>query len=365
MEYVQERIATLHDFGDARPDAPVDRATVVVPMTEREHASLAAERVLETLASVGPDRVLIALRASEAALPEVVTWLEGFDLPLEICWCTAPAVEDHLATAGIDAPAGKGRDVWLALGLAADAEFVVVHDADATSYEDSHVPRLLFPLAGDAEFSKGYYARVENNRLYGRLCRLFVAPVLAALRGERDAPILQYLSAFRYPLSGEFALTGDLARRLRAQPGWGLELGSLGEAFDAAGFAGTAQVDLGTHEHDHRSVGGPSGLGDMSREVAGALFRVLADHGVEPAFDALPARYRETADRFVDQYAADAAFNGLAYDPAGEREQVETYADAITPPGPDPRLPAWVDAPITADEVRAVSRSAIAEATER
>jgi glucosyl-3-phosphoglycerate synthase len=365
MEYVQERIATLHDFGNADPAAPVDRATVVVPMTEREHASLAAERVLETLSALGPERVLIALRASDAALPEVVAWLEGFDLPLEICWCTAPTVEAHLAEAGIDAPAGKGRDVWLALGLGADSEFVVVHDADATSYAASHVPRLLFPLGGDAQFSKGYYARVENNRLYGRLCRLFVAPVLEALRDERDAPILRYLAAFRYPLSGEFATTGDVARRLRAQPGWGLELGSLGEAFDAAGFAGTAQVDLGTHEHDHRSVGGPSGLGDMSREVAAALFRVLADHGIDPDYETLPARYRETADRFVDQYAADAGFNGLDYDPAGERDQVATYADAIAPPGPDSRLPAWVDAPVDPAEVRAVSRSAIADATER
>ena len=215
MEYVQERIATLHDFGDADPPAPLDRATVVVPMTEREHASLAAERVLETLERVAPDRVLIALRASEAALPEVVSWLEGFDLPLSVCWCTAPAIEDRLAAAGIETPAGKGRDVWLALGIAASSDFVVVHDADAKSYAASHVPRLLFPLAGEASFAKGYYARVENGQLYGRLCRLFVAPVLRALRDEYDAPILQYLAAFRYPLAGEFAMTGDLARRLR------------------------------------------------------------------------------------------------------------------------------------------------------
>jgi glucosyl-3-phosphoglycerate synthase len=365
MEYVQERIATLHDFGDADPPAPLDRATVVVPMTEREHASLAAERVLETLERVSPDRVLIALRASEVALPEVVAWLEGFDLPLSVCWCTAPAVEDRLAAAGIEAPAGKGRDVWLALGIAASSDFIVFHDADAKSYAASHVPRLLFPLAGEASFAKGYYARVENGRLYGRLCRLFVAPVLRALRDEYDAPILQYLAAFRYPLAGEFAMTGDLARRLRAQPGWGLELGSLGDAFGAAGFAGSAQVDLGTHEHDHRSVGGPSGLGDMSREVAAALFRALADHGLQPDLEALRPQYRAAADRFVAQYAADAGFNGLDYDPAAEREQVETYADAIAPLGPDQRLPAWTDAPLDAADVREASAAAIADATER
>jgi len=52
MEYVQERVATLHDFTDPVPDAPVERAAVVVPMTEREHASLAAERVLSALEAV-------------------------------------------------------------------------------------------------------------------------------------------------------------------------------------------------------------------------------------------------------------------------------------------------------------------------
>jgi len=42
MEYVQERVTTLHDLTDPTPDAPTDRATVVVPMTEREYAGLAA-----------------------------------------------------------------------------------------------------------------------------------------------------------------------------------------------------------------------------------------------------------------------------------------------------------------------------------
>jgi len=365
MEYVQERVATLHDFGDATPDAPVDRATVVVPMTERDHASLAAERVLDALAAVDPDRVVIALRASRAALPEVVDWLGTFDLSLEVCWCTADGVEEYLSDAGIDAPAGKGRDVWLALGLACDSDYVVVHDADARSYAPSHVPRLLFPLARGHTFAKGYYARVENGRLYGRLARLFVAPLLRALRDERDAPILRYLDAFRYPLAGEFAMTGDLACSLRAQPGWGLEVGSLGEAFETAGFDGSAQVDLGTHEHDHRSVGGPSGLGDMSREVAGALFRALADHGLAPDFETLPGRYRAAADEMVAQYATDAAFNGLAFDAANEREQVATYAEAVEPPGPDRRLPAWADAPVDPGDVRARSREAVADATER
>ncbi len=361
MEYVQERVATLHDYGDAHPPAPVDRAAVVVPMTGRDHASLAAERVLSTLDAVDPAEVIVALRAAPERAPEVARWVESH-VDAETLWCNAPRVDDHLAEAGLNGAAGKGRDVWLALGLAARREFVAVHDADATTYGESHVPRLLFPLTHGYEFSKGYYARVENGRLYGRLFRLFVRPLVRTLADAHDHPLVDYLAAFRYALAGEFAATGEVVRRLRAQPGWGLEIGTLGDAFDAAGTAGSAQVDLGTHEHDHRAVAGPSGLGDMCVEVGAALFRALEDHGIEPDYGTLPGRYRATAEELIGAYAADAAFNGLSYDGAGEREQAETYAGAIGPPGADERLPAWRDAPLDPLRVRELSRAALDEA---
>ena len=363
MEYVQEAVTTLHDFGDAYPPAPTERAAVVVPMTERDHAALAAERVLRTLEEVGLGRVVVPLRAGPDEVGDVVSWVEEFDIPSEVVWCTAPAVQSVLAEAGLDGPPGKGRDVWLGLGaaLAGDAEYVVVHDADATTYSRAHVPRLLHPVANGFAFSKGYYARVENDRIYGRLCRLFYEPLVRALAEAHDDPVVEYLGAFRYALAGEFAATAEVAGRLRAQRGWGLEVGTLGEAFGVVGPEGTAQVDLGVHEHDHRSVGGPDGLGDMCTEVGAALFRALADNGVEPDYGALRERYREHAYRLVDQYAADAEFNGLDYDPAEERDQVDTYAAGVAAPTGDDRLPAWRSAPLDPAVVRERSAAAIAE----
>ncbi|WP_255150665.1 glycosyl transferase family 2 [Halorarius halobius] len=355
MEYVQERVATLHDFTDPVPDAPTDRAAVVVPMTERDHASLAAERVFTALERVGPDRVVVALRADEATAPRVVDWLDRFDLALDVLWCDGPEVNEAVDAAGLDGERGKGRDVWLALGVAARSEYVVVHDADTKTYSKRHVPRLLFPLDHGRSFSKGYYARVENDRLYGRLFRLFYAPLVRALADAHDAPVVEYLGAFRYALAGEFAATCEVARSLRVQRGWGLEVGTLGDAFDAAGVAGTAQVDLGKHEHDHRAVSGPSGLSTMSQQVGAALLRVVEEGGVAPDYGTLSNRYREAAATLVDGYALDAAFNGLSYDAADEREQVETYADAVAPPGEDTRLPAWSEAPLSADEVVAAA----------
>ncbi|MFB6122737.1 MAG: glycosyl transferase family 2 [Haloferacaceae archaeon] len=354
MEYVQERVTTLHDLTDPHPPAPTDRAAVVVPMTEREYAGLAAERVLSELERVSPASVVVPLRAAADRVAPFYDWLTDFDLPLSVVWCNGPRVEDALDEYGLDGDAGKGRDVWLALGQAldGDAEYVAVHDADTETYSRRDVPRLLFPLARGYDFSKGYYARVENGRLYGRLFRLFYEPLVRALRATHDASVLAYLDAFRYALAGEFAATTDLAARLRVQRSWGLEVGTLGDAFDHAGFAGSAQVDLGAYEHDHRAVGGPTGLSDMSRHVAVALFRVLADHGVTPDYASLRDRYREAATEFVRAYEADAAFNDLSYDREDELSQVETYDDAIAPPEADRRLPPWAETALDPATVR-------------
>ncbi|MFC7204362.1 glycosyl transferase family 2 [Haloferax namakaokahaiae] len=357
MEYVQERVTTLHDLSAATPDAPIDRTAVVVPMTEQEYASPATEHILTTLESLSPARVVVPLRAAADRVVSFAEWLSEFDLSLDIVWCDGPRLESLLNDANLDGQRGKGRDVWVALCAAFDEEYVVVHDADAKIYGDHYVPRLLFPLAHGYDFSKGYYARVEDNRLYGRLFRLFYTPLVRALADELDAPIVDYLASFRYALAGEFAMTGDLARQIRPQRTWGLELGTLGDAYDFAGFDKSAQVDLGAYVHDHRAVGGATGLSEMSTSVGETLLRVVVERGGVPDFDTLPDRYRAAGMKLVEQYATDAAFNGLDFDSEGERAQVETYAEAVVEPSGDDRLPAWTDAPITPGEVLAETQS--------
>lgn len=364
MEYVQERITTLHDFGGATPSAHTDRATVVVPMTEREHAGLAAEGVLSGLERVDPENVVVPLRASPERVVEVADWLDNYDVDVDVLWCDGPRLTELLEEAGLDGSHGKGRDVWLGLGVGSDSEFVVVHDADVKSYTPTTVPKLLFPLIYGHTFSKGYYARVENDRLYGRLFRLFFRPLVETLIADRRAEVLEYLEAFRYALAGEFALTGDLARTFRMRRGWGLEVGTLGEAFASAGIDGSAQVDLGVHEHDHRAVSGPSGLSEMAAEVGAALFHILEANEVSIDYDTLPERYRQTATRYVDSYEVDAAFNELEFDRAREREQLDTYAEAIVPPERESRLPAWRNAPIHPERVIEVATTDVEDERE-
>jgi glucosyl-3-phosphoglycerate synthase len=363
MEYVQERITTLHELRKPQPTAPTDRTAVVVPMTEREYGGLAAEGVLSELEAVDPARVVIPLRAPPETVGPFCEWLDSFDLSLEVVWCSGPRLNGLLADHDLNGEAGKGRDVWLALGQVLDADYVVCHDADTKTYDRWYVPRLLFPLQHGHSFSKGYYARIENNQLYGRLFRLFYAPLIRTLADEIDAPIVDYLSAFRYALAGEFAATGDLISKLRVQRSWGLEIGTLGDAYAHAGFEGTAQVDLGAYEHDHRAVGGPAGLSEMCTAVGDALFQVVSDHGVDPDYHTVADRYRSVAAQFVDQYAVDAAFNGLDYDPSDERDQVAAYSETISQPGVDTRLPAWCETTLSPAAVAEAAAADLAAAT--
>lgn len=365
MEYVQEEVTTLHDLTGPTPTAPTDQAAVVVPMTEREYGGLAAERVLSELTVLDPARVIVPIRASADRIEPFCEWLSEFDLRTEPLWCSGDRLDALLSEEGLNGDRGKGRDVWLALGcaLACDAEYVVVHDADTRSYDRSYVQRLLFPLTWDFSFAKGYYARVENDQLYGRLFRLFYTPLVRALRNAHEASILAYLGAFRYALAGEFAATRAVATKLRVQRSWGLEVGTLIDAFREVGFDGSAQVDLGQYEHDHRAVGGPTGLSEMSNAVGGALLRGVEEAGVDPDYETLPTRYRETAERLIRSYAADAAFNDLTYDPSEERDQVASYASAIGPPGSDDRLPAWANAPLDPGRIREAAAADVADAT--
>lgn len=367
MEYIQERITTLHDIsrGSRRatvPDHPTDRTCVVVPMTEHTATSPTSADILTTLERVDPSQLIIALRAGREHVATICDWIGAYEINAETIWCDGPRVRRLLGKNDLLTPRGKGRDVWLALGVATAGteEYIVLHDADTKSYTADHVARLLFGLVCSPphEFVKGYYARVEGNRLYGRLFRLFYAPLMRALSMHHSSPIVEYLSAFRYALAGEMAMTRSLARQLRVPRSWGLEVGVLGDAFLNAGFDGTAQVDLGVHEHDHRAVDGPEGLETMSTDVSEALFHTLSDGGIEPEYERLRESYRHCGNQLVRQYAADGAFNGWEYDNTAERNQVSTYASAVCSPGVDSRLPAWgEESPIDPVALREAARA--------
>jgi glucosyl-3-phosphoglycerate synthase len=258
--------------------------------------------------------------------------------------------------------AGKGRACWLAMGylLAEEkVDYMAFLDADIVNFSREMLARLILPALDpivDFDFVKAYYARFSE-RLYGRVTRLFVSPLLAAFTRLIGAdPYIRYLSSFRYPLSGEFAVQRDLASRMRLPSDWGLEIVTLFEALRHRAPVRVCQVEIAERfEHKHSDLSAEDsnrGLNRMARDVGTHLLRTLGAAGVilsEGLFKSLVAAYqREAEDAVADSYGV-AMINALDYDRHQEEFAVQTFASALRssieefqadPSGP-PLVPNW------------------------
>ena len=362
-------IATLHRLGHPdwrRLEAELRRpgrtrpVALVLPCLTSELQGEGLKGIVETLRGVDYLReIVVSISGGDdergeyedmRAFFEGVRTSEG-EGPV-LLWNSGRRVKqlyERLEEEGLSAgPPGKGRSTWLAFGyvLATDRSRVIaVHDCDILTYERELLARLCYPTAHpnlNYEFAKGYYGRVTD-RLHGRVTRLFVNPLLRAMKAVLGQhPLLDYLSAFRYPLAGEISITTDLARINRIPSDWGLEMGTLVEVYRNASQKRICQVEL-TENFDHRhqdlSVDDPDrGLHRMVRDIAASAIRNLASYGVE--FDAgflntLTAAYTRTAQDVIAVYSDDAAINGLVFDRHEEELAVETFSGALRAAGLD------------------------------
>ena len=286
--------------------------------------------------------------------------------PPTFLWSSGPRVEslfERLRAEGLDpGDGGKGRSTWLAYGyvLATDVSRVIaVHDCDIRTYSRELLARLCYPTANPNlhyEFAKGYYARVSD-RLYGRVTRLFVGPLLRAMKAVLGSlPLLDFLDSFRYPLAGECSMTTDQARMNRIPADWGLEVGMLSEVYRNCSLKRICQVELAeNYDHKHQILSednASAGLHRMVVDIASSLIRNLASYGVE--FDSgflntLTAAYVRTAQDAIASYNDDALLNGLAFDRHEEEVAVETFTRALRAAGlgfvrdplGNPQIPNW------------------------
>ena len=71
------------------------------------------------------------------------------------------------------------------------------------------IEKLFYPVVNTVfnfEFCKGFYPRIANEKMNGRVARLLVAPLLIALEKTiGSSEYLQFMKSFKYPLSGEFS----------------------------------------------------------------------------------------------------------------------------------------------------------------
>ena len=151
---------------------------------------------------------------------------------------------------------------------------------------------------------------------------------------------LVFLSAFRYPLSGEFAVTATLARSNRIPCDWGLEVGTLAEVYRNTSQKRVCQVDLGRlyeHKHQPLSLEDPTkGLMKMTSDILASIFRTLSSRGMvlSPThFNSLRAAYLRAAQDAIRQYHADALLNNVKFDRHAEETAIEGFSEQITVTG--------------------------------
>lgn len=343
MGFLQGRIGVVNRLDASAPIEPDASVAVIVPVAAHDVTDDTAVAVVDTALQAGADRVIVPARGPHQAVRSLAGHLSGRDDRVSVLWCNAPSVERRCAEYDIPS-GGKGRDVWLALGpAAASAETVVCVDGDATAISSHDVMRLAASVDGSPRAGKAFYTRIEDGRLYGRLCRLLVRPLLLALADTDDDPLYRYLETFRYPLAGEVALDAELVSSMRIPVGMGLEIGMLGELYRLAGFEGTVQVDLGNHQHVHRPVDGDGGLVELAPTVSGALASVTERHGSQGLEAVDPAAFTDWGERLIAGYERDARLNGLSYDVEAEREQLHRYAQAVVEPEPVVLTPSWAE----------------------
>lgn len=237
---------------------------------------------------------------------------------------------------------GKGRNVWICFGYALASEqarMVAVHDCDIITYNRELLARLCYPVAHPSlgfDYCKGYYARVTD-KLNGRVMRLLVTPLLRALKSILGLhPYLVYMDTFRYPLSGEFSLDMDLARRVRIPHDWALEVGLLAEVFRNSAPRAICQSELcENYDHKHQELSqrdSEKGLNKMAMDIAKSFFRRMAGEGIKldvGLFDTLLSAYVRQAEDTLRFYAADAVLNGLRYPRHDEESAVATFVRSI------------------------------------
>jgi len=355
-------VATLHNLHQ-RPIAELERRldliaetrkiTLILPSLFSELETPALEGIVDELAGAGYiNHIVIGLDRADA---DQFAFARDFFSRLpqrhDILWNDGPrlrAIHDGLSAARL-APEepGKGRNVWYCIGhtlASANSDVVALHDCDIVTYKREMLSRLVYPVANPEfpyQFCKGYYPRIAQHKLNGRVTRLLVTPLLLTLQkccGPSD--YVEYLKSFRYPLAGEFAMRTAILPDMRIPSDWGLEIGVLSEVWRNLSRHAVCQTDIAEHyDHKHQPLSeedASRGLSRMSMDICKALFRKLATDGVTfstERFRTIKATYYRIALDLVEMYYNDAKMNGLSVDRHTEEKSVELFAANIVEAG--------------------------------
>ena len=314
------------------------------------------------------NHIVIGLdRANKNQYKESSNFFKNLKIPHSILWNDGPRLmelDNELKEKGLSPKEfGKGRNVWFCIGMTlarGKAESIALHDCDILTYEKSLLAKLFYPVANPVfnfQFCKGYYPRVADGKMNGRVSRLLVFPLLLAMEKTIGrSEYLDFMKSFRYPLAGEFSFRRNLLPRLRIPSDWGLEIGVLSEMQRNHASNRICQVDLAQkYDHKHQDLSEDddnAGLSRMSIDITKALIRKLATQGnifTLETFRSIKATYYRAALDMIDIYRSDAQMNDLNYDSHIEEKTVELFALNIMKAGETffenpmetPFIPTW------------------------
>ena len=371
-------VSTLHDFGtkstteiekDLLNFSKERKMELILPCLYSELEGSALPNIVDQISKTKYlNHVIIGLdKASESQAKKAWKFFKKINVPFTILWNDGPKLkklDSELKKKNL-APnqMGKGRNVWYCIGMciARDtARSVALHDCDIKTYDRRMLAKLFYPVVNplfNFEFCKGYYPRIANNKMNGRVARLLVGPLLTALEktiGQSD--YLNFMKSFKYPLAGEFSFRRNVLPELRISSDWGIEVGILSEMQRSFSPNNICQVDLADaydHKHQDLSIDDETkGLSKMSIDIIKTFIKKLATQGnsfSRETFRSLKATYYRSALDLIDIYRSDAAMNGLKFDSHKEEEAVELFAVNIMKAGEafyinpmdTPFIPTW------------------------
>ncbi|MGF0536352.1 glycosyl transferase [Agrobacterium sp. ES01] len=371
-------VATLHNLRERSLErmeqelkvfAEVRPITLILPSLYSELEGDALEHIVSELSEVPYiSEIVIGLdQADRDQYRRARDYFSRLPQKHSILWNDGPRLREidaklDAASLAPDQP-GKGRNVWYCIGYvlgARTAGVVALHDCDIVTYSREMLARLVYPVTNPGfpyVFSKGYYPRIADRSLNGRVTRLLVTPLLLSLEKViGHHPYIDYLKAFRYPLAGEFAMRAHLLPDIRIPSDWGLEIGVLSELWRNYSNTSICQVDIAdAYDHKHQDLSSDDkerGLSRMSIDITKALLRKLATDGVvfsQESLRTLKATYYRTALDLVEIYHNDARMNGLTTDRHKEEQAVELFAANLIEagdvfrdnPNATPFMPSW------------------------
>ena len=322
---------------------------LILPSLYSELSGPALKKIVSCLSEVKYlNHITIGLdRANKSEFKKAKTFFSKLKQPHSVIWNDSPKMkklDNDFKKLGI-APEqpGKGKNVWYCMGYTYsrnEAKAIALHDCDIITYTRELLARLVYPVANpnfNYEFCKGYYPRIRDNALSGRVTRLLVTPLLKTFKkvlGHRD--YIEFIDVFRYPLAGEFSFKSRLLKEIRIPCDWGLEIGLLSEMQRNQAYNRICQVDIAdTYDHKHQALSEndtTQGLSKMSIDITKTLIRKLAAQGDTFTYNTLrtiKATYYRTALDLLEIYHNDAKINGLELNINEEEIAIELFSNNI------------------------------------